>query len=102
MFEVKGKRWTTYITIFILGELNYQGCKEVPETNISKLCTKSFMRMPCSIKQNTSSFKIFDYIIGYGKKGHIYYKGGSKPQYTMMSLQNLEVVFLNMTQSCAT
>ena len=23
---------------------------------------------------------------------HVYYKGGSKPQYTMMSLQNLELV----------
>ena len=29
---------------------------------------------------------------------HVYYKGGSKPQYTMMSPQNLEVVLLNITQ----
>ena len=33
---------------------------------------------------------------------HILYNGGSKPQYTMMSLQNPEVEFFNITQSCAT
>ena len=36
MCEVRGKRWPKYITNFILGELSYQGCREVPETYISK------------------------------------------------------------------
>ena len=33
MCEFKGKRWTKYITIFNLGELSYQGSREIPETN---------------------------------------------------------------------
>ena len=68
MCEVRAKRWLKYIKIFILGELSYQGCRKVLETYTSKLYTKSYMRIPCSIYWNTISFTIFDCIIWYRYK----------------------------------
>ena len=46
--------------------------------------TKSYLRMLCSIYWNTSSFTNvwLHHIIRV--QNHVYYKGGSKPQYTIM------------------
>ena len=103
MYELRGKRWPKYITNIYLGELSYQGHREVPETDISNSCTKSFMRIPCSIKWNTSSFTRFNYIIQYGRRGHAYFTMVDKRhKSTMMSLQYLEVMSQSIAQYCAT
>ena len=103
MYDVRGKWWLKYITIFILGELSCQGYREVPETNISKLCTKSFLRMPCSIKWNTNSFTIFDYIIWYGKQGHVSITMVDQSHNIQWWVFKIwKIVSWNITQSCVT
>ena len=68
MYEVRGKQWN--YKYFIFEKLSYQDHREVPDTYKPMSCTKSLLRIPCSIKWNTSSFTIFYYIIQYKKKCH--------------------------------
>ena len=83
MCEVRGKRWLKYIIIIILENSEVQWSRgSIWNKYIEMSYTKSYLRMPCSIYWNTSSFTIFEYIIWYG------FKTTYITQYTiMMSLQ---------------
>ena len=77
MCEVKGKRWPTYITIFILENLEVEGSRgNTWNKYISMSYTKSYLKIPCSIYWKTSSFTIFYYIIWYGYKTTYITKAG--------------------------